>query len=267
MGASSSVVRQGAGYRGSNENTVREMQQRFKTNSIPEEVQVAHYTPASFPLLPVINKHTCKLLADSWAKIVLRTEIDSCGNSTSGITAFYNDFYDRIDTMDTSGSFEAVLTRNVDSVNKLQAKGAIIIQIIKFLIAIEEDNEATQYKLYMLGKAHAHKGIRPWQYSIFVQTLLLTISVRLGTGATNDVMAAWVNMLAFVMRSMLPPAIENQVIETEINVNVSSAFASAKVQDELIAVEEALDLRRRIRSNGGSPLHTGTNTPTKHSGR
>ena len=50
-------------------------------------------------------------------------------------------------------------------------------------------------------------GIRPWMYSAFVQTLLLTISSRLGHRATHDVMEAWVNVFAFVLKRMLPAAI------------------------------------------------------------
>ncbi|CAM9245092.1 unnamed protein product, partial [Ectocarpus fasciculatus] len=166
-------------------------------------LQVAHYTPSSFPLVPVVNKHTNELMEASWALIIQRHETESHGVSRSGITTFYNDFYERLSTLDTSGRFEAVLTRNVDGLGKLQAKGAILIRIIKFLISIEEDNPSTQYKLYTLGKSHSQKGIRPWQYAIFAQTLLLTVSARLGTSATNEVMEAWVNMLAFVLKSML----------------------------------------------------------------
>ena len=103
------------------------------------------------------------------------------------------------------------------------------------------------------------------QYSVFVQALLLTISARLGTNATSDVMEKWVNMFAFVMKSMLPPAIENQVLETEININTSSEFADGKIANEVNAVEEVKELRRRFKkggdglsSNGDSPRTTVT---------
>ncbi|CAN0402502.1 unnamed protein product, partial [Ectocarpus fasciculatus] len=198
------------------------LQEEYQKRTIPQEVMVAHYTPSSFPLVPIINKRTCKLVAESWRAIVQQNECDSRGNMTSGITAFYNDFYQRLDILDTSGRFEAVLTRNVDGVSKLEAKGAILVRIVKFLITVEEDNDGMQYRLYQLGRSHSHKGIRPWQYAIFVQTLLLSISARLGTKASHEIMEGWVNMLAFVIRSMLPSAIKNQVVETEINVNVSS---------------------------------------------
>ena len=241
-----------------NEDTVLDLQNSFKKISIPMEVAVAHYTPSSFPLVPIISKNTCKIIGESWQLIVKNEVIDSFGNSTSGITAFYNDFYERLDMLDTSGRFEAVLTRNVDGMSKLQAKGAILIRIIKYIMAIEGDSRDVQYSLYVLGKSHSHKGIRPWQYTIFVQTLLMTISARLGTNASNDVMEAWVNMFAFVMRSMLPPAIEHQIVETEINVNVSSQFASEKATQELAAAEELKVVKRRFRQGAGTSEYSGS---------
>ncbi|CAM9258321.1 unnamed protein product, partial [Ectocarpus fasciculatus] len=183
---------------------------------------VAHYTPSSFPLIPLINKNTSKILKDSWQQLVKKNVIEN-GISTSGITVFYNEFYERLRILDTSGRFEAVLTRNIEGMSMLQAKGAILIRMVKYVISISGDSQETQSQMQALGRLHSSKDIRPWQYSIFVQTLLLTISSRLGTGATTDVMEAWVNMFAFVMKGMLPSAIEHQVVETEINVNVTSA--------------------------------------------
>ena len=140
----------------------------------------------------------------------------------SGMTVFYNEFYDRLEQLDSSGRFEAVLSRNTSGDNKIAAKGAILIRIIKFVLKIDTDTKDNQMMLFMLGKSHSQKAIRPWQYSIFVQTLLYTISSRLGVDATNDVMESWVNLFAFVMKSMLPPAIRGQVVETELSINTSS---------------------------------------------
>ena len=113
----------------SSANNIRDIQEKFKKNIIPLELQVAHYTPSSFPLMPIIDPATHSLMSSSWAQIIKRDEINSIGVATSGITAFYNDFYDRLGTLDTSGRFEAVLARNVDGMSKLQAKGGILIRV------------------------------------------------------------------------------------------------------------------------------------------
>ena len=118
--------------------------------------------------------------------------VDTFGAKISGMTVFYIEFYNRLSVLDTNGRFEAILSRHSIEKNKIAAKGAILIRIINFVLRIENDDKSTQMMLYMLGKSHSQKHIRPWQYSVFVQTLLVTISSRLGTGATNDVMEAWV---------------------------------------------------------------------------
>ena len=170
----------------------------------------------------------------------------------SGMTVFYNEFYDRLEQLDSSGRFEAVLSRNTSGDNKIAAKGAILIRIIKFVLKIDTDTKDNQMMLFMLGKSHSQKAIRPWQYSIFVQTLLYTISSRLGVDATNDVMESWVNLFAFVMKSMLPPAIRGQVVETELSINTSSEFASGKLADEVAELEEVKEVRKKMKKGGKS---------------
>jgi hemoglobin-like flavoprotein len=202
--------------------------------------------------MPSINKRSSQLCSESWQKLVGKDVSDGSDgtNSVSGLTAFYTDFYDRLDVVDSGGRFEAILSRH-SSGDKVASKGAILLRIIKFVLRIEEDNKQTQMILYMLGKSHAQKLIRPWQYSVFVQTLLNTISARLGTDATNDVMEAWVNLFAYVMRSMLPPAIKDQVVETELNVNTASEFDAGRVAEEVAEMEEVKEVRKKMLKASG----------------
>jgi hypothetical protein len=104
----------------------------------------------------------------------------------------------------------------------------------------------------MLGKSHSHKGIRPWQYAVFVQVLLLTIASRLGHDATIDVMESWVNLFAYVMKSMLPPAIKGQVVETELNINTSSGFDANRVAMEVEELEEIVSQNDNSVKGGSS---------------
>ena len=218
--------------------------------TFPLEIQVAHYTPSSFPLRPIINNNTAKICAESWKKVVANNITDENGSTVSGITVFYSDFYDRLELFDSKGVFEAVLTRHASGDNKAAAKGAILLRIVNFMLAIEGDTPETQTLLFMLGKAHTQRLIRPWQYSIFVQTLLNTISDRLGLNAINQVMEAWVNLFAFVLQSMLPPAITGLVVETELNINTSSEFDNGKLAQEADA--EMKHIKKKDTSDGAS---------------
>ena len=150
-----------------------------------------------------------------------------------------------------------MLASHTTGQNKIAEKGAIIIRIVNYVLSLHENDEQTQFRLYTLGKAHAKRKIRPYMYSIFVQVMLYTISAQLGTHATHEgtfitlflsfntlsililnsvpmyipfvhsqVMEAWVNMFAFIMKSMLPLAIKGQTVETEIAINTKSEFNS-----------------------------------------
>jgi hemoglobin-like flavoprotein len=205
---------------------------------------VAHFTPSSFPLIPTVNAQASQLCTESWSKIVGHIVMTDDGRQISGMTAFYNEFYERLQMFDTSGKFDAVLSRHSGGQNQIAAKGAIILRIVKFVVRIDVNSKQNDMLLYMLGKSHAQKAIRPWQYAIFVQTLLNTISSRLGNDATSDVMEAWVNLFAYVMRGMLPPAIKGQVVETELNINTSSEFQDGKINNEILQTEQAIAAKK-----------------------
>ena len=217
--------------------------QMQRTINVPLQVMVAHFTPSSFPLIPTVNEQSSLLCTQSWGKIVAQIVRVDDRAQISGMTAFYNEFYERLAMFDSSGKFDAVLSRHSGDQNQIAAKGAIILRIVKFVVRIKS-NAQNDMLLYMLGKSHSQKAIRPWQYSIFVQTLLNTISARLGRDATSDVMEAWVNLFAYVMRGMLPPAIKGQVVETELNINTSSEFNHGKIAEEIQDFEDEKAMRK-----------------------
>jgi len=140
-------------------------------------------------------------------------------------------------------------------VNKIAAKGQILMRIMQYVLAIDIDHpKELQYSLFMLGKSHNHKQIRPWQYSIFVQTMINTLASRLGSNATHDVMAAWVNLFAFVMKTMLPPAIKGLVVETELNSNATAQFVNEDITQSILEVEDEKEMAKSLgsRSLNGS---------------
>jgi hemoglobin-like flavoprotein len=204
-----------------------------KKMTVPLALQIAHFTPASFPLVPIISRQVNKLCTTSWNILVEQEFEGEGGTVVSGITMFYNEFYKRLAVFDNKGMFEAVLSRHSGSANKVAVKGSILVRIIKYVLAITEDSEETQLALYVLGKSHQQKQIRPWQYSVFIETLLNTLASQLGVGATGDVMYAWVNLFAYVLQSMLPPAIEGLTLSNELNVNTSTIFDSIEAEKEM----------------------------------
>lgn len=221
--------------------------------AVSHEQAVEHYTPSFFPIIPVVNKNTIHLCQESW-KLIIKDEVKD-GFTLSGITLFYTEFYELLEKFDSSGRFEAVLSMHSTGQNKIAAKGQILMRIMQFVLSIDIDHpKELQYSLFMLGKSHAHKQIRPWQYSIFVQTMINTLASRLGSNATHDVMSAWVNIFAFVMKTMLPPAIKGLVVETELNSNATAHFVSEEVTQNILEVEDEKEMAKSLgsRSPNGS---------------
>jgi hemoglobin-like flavoprotein len=223
-------------------NDIIKIQERLgKKYAISLDVQVAHYTPSIFPLVPVINEANNRLCLDSWKLICSKKETTESGVELNGITLFYNDFYERLNLVDENKKIESVLSAHSTGLNKIAEKGAIIIRIINYVLSIKKNDEQTQFRLYNLGKAHTKRAIRPYMYSVFVQTLLYTIANQLGLYATHEVMEAWVNVFSFIMKSMLPPAIKGQTLDTEICINTKTEFSSDAVKAQVQEIKYERD--------------------------
>lgn len=252
MGASKSKVFQ---KERAIDDVVRE-QAIFQSFESSLAVHVSHYSPPQFPMKPEISRASIEVCKTTWAKILEPTTLD--GVEMSGMTAFYTSFYNLLEVYDKQGKFESVLTQHAAGLNPAAAKGAILIRIINFALAIDPENEErTNHVMFTLGKSHNHKRIRPWQYSVFVQCLINTLSIRLGVVATNDVMNAWVNLFAFIMQRLLPIAIQGLVNESELEVPVTDEVASVEVTDEIMRMDALrqdtkIAIRSKSRSNGGS---------------
>ena len=74
-------------------------------------------------------------------------------------------------------------------------------------------------------------------------------------------MEAWVNMFAFVMRSMLPIAIKNQTSETEMFINTKTAFHSDNMKAQVIEAKFSCPSSSRSFGTGtGSYSHRSDGT-------
>lgn len=207
-------------------------------NTIPLSIQIAHFTPSSFPLIPFFNKNTIKICKKSW-EILLKTTYKSLqtGLNTSSITVFYNEFYQRLYKLDNKHEIDKILTNNCRGGSNIAAKGAIIVRIVKFALSLENNAENIK-KIRKLGKSHSRMGIRGWQYSMFIEILLITISSQLGSYATFDVMSCWVNLFAFILQHMLPTALEGNVTPYELNTAEHSPEHAQRDQDQHAALAE-----------------------------
>jgi hypothetical protein len=51
--------------------TIHEKQKDIEYHSrVPLELAVCHFTPSTFPMVPIVSKTTTKLCSDSWSLIV-----------------------------------------------------------------------------------------------------------------------------------------------------------------------------------------------------
>eukprot|EP01041_Mallomonas_annulata_P001957 gene1957-3797_t len=217
---------------------------RFFGPKVPVEILVAHFTPSTFPLYPIISKKTTDLCRASWEKIRTADYTDENGTVTSGITMFYNAFYERLEQLDADRNFEAVLMRQIKGKNKISAKGAVLINLIKSVLRIEQPGKWVEFGLHQLGKMHARMGIHPWQYAIYVETVLMTLAARLENEASYSIMEAWVHLFAYVMKHSMPLAIIRGKPHPSdaFHFQRSSESANAKINNNLVLDEDEREI-------------------------
>jgi hemoglobin-like flavoprotein len=205
------------------------------------DVQVAHFTPACFPLAPTFNQQTSKICKKSWGTLMKMTyKSTQTGLDTSSITVFYNEFYRKLYLYDTKHQFDSVLSKHLTGKgSNIAAKGAIIVRIVKFSLTIE-NNKSSIDRLKRLGRSHALMGIEAWQYSVFVEVLLNTIASQLGTHATHDVMSCWVNLFSFIFQHMIPSALRGHVTGSDLNVAIHTDHVERDVQSRLQVEEDGV---------------------------
>jgi hemoglobin-like flavoprotein len=222
----------------------------FEEKTAAIDPQVEHYMPPTFPLIPIVTPRSMQLCKESWNFIIQDQEQENeyhMMTKVSGMTLFYTEFYELLDRLDPAGAFDAVLSAHSGGQNKIAAKGSILIRIVQYSLNLDFTNQKqVDFQLYMLGKAHCQKAIRPWMYSIFIQCFLNTIGHRLGSKATSDVMGAWVNLFSFILRKMLPHAIKGKIIETEFNAVVTQNVLNEDVTNQINNVQEEKEVHKRF---------------------
>jgi hemoglobin-like flavoprotein len=185
--------------------------------------------PSSFPEVPVITKESNDLCCKMWNKIINMEVITDDGDNISGENAFYNEFYLILDVMDYNGHIDEVLLKNSLGEDKKTTKLDILMRVVKNIINIKDSSHETQKRLYMLGKMHSEKHIKPYFYSTFARTLIQSVYVLSKDDATEEAMDAWINQIAFVMKYMIVPLVESQIEETALLKEPTVGFKNIRI--------------------------------------
>jgi hypothetical protein len=171
---------------------------------------------------PIVTRRTIQICKETWDRMLEPLFDPNSGYKISGLTAFYNAFYEVLSVRDRGGKFDDILMRYATGMTHIAAKGAILVRIMNFTVGIDPEDPNSLLAISSLGKSHCFKSVRPWQYSVFMTTMLEVIASKY---EDYDIVAAWTNLFAFLLLHMLPAAIKGVAYSTELDVNVPKANA------------------------------------------
>lgn len=180
--------------------------------NIGEDAMVEHYFPPTFPITPMVTPAVVEVCRRSWVSIKEKQI-----SGTTGVVFFYDQFYNRL--YERTKAFEVIFD------GSLKKKGKVLAAAMEFVTTIDAvDIVGTSRRIREVGKMHcrtkgAMQKIRPWMYSVYLETLITAVSFCLGKEATFVVVDAWVNLLAYVLREMLGPAITGRIDVFEASTN------------------------------------------------
>jgi hemoglobin-like flavoprotein len=229
------------------------------TAEFPMAQIIEHYQPYEFPMQPVINSRTQNLVKNSWKRIV-ETEYDSADTASgkiSGASYFYNVFFEQ-------------LFKRLDDFSRIfpsiKSRADIFSKVMAFCISISiEELDYVKVKLNHLGKLHKNIVNHPHLFGIYATNIHSTIRICLGDDASHEIMAAWINLLSFILRNMLPSYFEGTKFtgHHEGAVNASSAITE-KAKDEVKSVNDMKEFKKKMRSKIGSEATSITASARTH---
>ena len=226
------------------------------------EVLVQHYQPPEFPIEPVLNKDTQKLIRQSWDKISKNTydSNDALFGKVSGVTFFYNTFFEQL--FIRYQEFENIF-------RDIKTRANIISKVLAFCVSIDiEQLHIAKTKLKFLGKIHQHIVHQPFLFSIYATNLHNTIKICLGDDATADVMNAWMHTIAWVLKHMLPSYMEMHK-DGYFGIHTGATNATSLISDRHrqevkdITKQKIIKSREKSRQNDKSPHYYGYDVPSK----
>mmetsp|Transcript_14342 Transcript_14342/g.21101 ORF Transcript_14342/g.21101 Transcript_14342/m.21101 type:complete len:239 (-) Transcript_14342:134-850(-) len=222
----------------------REHHEQATELGIPVEqnmTYVEHYLPPTFPIDVTLHEKMLEKCRFTWGILSNGT---AQGMSTqvgrAGIVLLYDEFYFRL--FKRAKRFEEIFA-------SIQQRGEVLMKAMEFLLALDgDDREVERKRLYYLGRSHRFKkGVRPWHFSVYAETLLETIMFWLGSDANSSVGEAWTNLFAYVLKRMLKAYLVNRVIENEYYQN-SDIEALRKINQQSVYTES-----KRSQSDNGDP--------------
>lgn len=231
------------------------------TSEFPMAQIVEHYQPYEFPMQPVINSRTQNLVKNSWKRIV-ETEYDSADTASgkmSGASYFYNVFFEHL--FNRLDDFSRIFP-------DVRARADIFSKVMAFCISISiEELDYVKVKMNHLGKLHKNIVNHPHLFGIYATNIHSTVRFCLGDDATHEIMAAWINLLAFILRNMLPAYFEGTKFTGyhEGAINAASVI-NEKAKDEVKVSTEIKEFKKKMRSKIGSGASSMNGSAT-HSAR
>ncbi len=232
------------------DNTTNCHYRAFKED-MSRQVKLEHYQPQEFPLIPVISTDTHLLTNESWKKISDREyeDAETQSGKVKGAIFFYNTFFKLL--FDKSTDFRTKFPTVI-------SQASVMSKVIAICLSIEYnklDLQTTQLK--ELGLKHRYLVQDPWQFGIYATTIHSALKICLDTDATPQVMTAWLNVLAFILRTMLPVAITDDHIRMYAGATNAATLVNDEDQQNIQRNSEYKSMRSDLISGGlkKSSLH------------
>jgi hemoglobin-like flavoprotein len=214
-----------------------------QTPKVPIDVLVEHFQPYEFPICPVINSDTQAIVKQSWANIINKQydSNDTPSGKMSGASYFYNYFFTQL--FSRLEDFSRIFP-------DIKSRADIFSKVMAFCISIRiEEIKLIEKRLEHLGHMHSRIIHHPHLFGIYATNIHSTVKHCLGDGATNEIMSAWLHLLSFILRGMLPSYFKKAGFSGfhEGAVNVAPTI-NEDIHEEIHSQNEMKSLQKKLNS-------------------
>ncbi|CAM9204782.1 unnamed protein product [Phaeothamnion confervicola] len=189
----------------------------FEDGNIEKDTSlVEHYMPPTFPLEAFLDPLMMEKCRVTWGMIMAGTAEGMRAHAhtgRAGIVLFYDEFFFRL--------FKRAKVF-LDIFEDPVKRGEVLMKAFGFMLRLEgDDNETEKRRCFYLGKSHRFKGkVRPWHFSMYIETALETLVFWMGSDADVETGEAWTCLVAYTLRRMLEAYLVDRVLPNEWFQNV-----------------------------------------------
>jgi hemoglobin-like flavoprotein len=174
--------------------------------------------PPEFPMIDCLTNEDIQRCKKSWYII---SRIHEGDNASSMLVSLVDEFYHRL--ISRASKFKKIFSN-------VRERASILTKALNFILSTNQLPDMIRKTKYAeMGTLHRGMGVSHWMFSMYMTTLIETVSYILKNHASIEVMESWTRVCSYTLRFFLEAIIRKEHVR---NLEYAANF-NTTLEDEL----------------------------------